>query len=303
MLIEKDSRRHIAKAIECEQEIKSYEVIEKLKGRVVIHSAVYDQVRKRFLDICGEINSVANTAGKGRSDFDINVLIAAEEITRKITNNKSRAVRKLAEQIKITFNNLRLLLRKYSANIEMVDPQLKNNADLADTLLSLEKAWDKGREFFLNRRELDMLVSLSELIEGLSEKYKEIQEKIESTEAEIFIIIPCLAILKSLDSNNSSLITMFCPPEIDNKKTKEQDSLNNIKTLYHELKLRNDRYDLYNVIEQALLDRPDSRINCLNIHKEEITKLLQDIKSVAIILQRNKPSEWNALLETAMGII
>jgi hypothetical protein len=301
MLIEKDSRRQIAKAIEYEQEIKSYEIMEKLKGRVVITSVTYDQLRKRFLEICGKINSIANIAGKGRDDFELSILNSAEKISRKITNNKSKAVRKLAKQIMISFNNLRQLLRKYSKNIDIVDPQLRNNSDLTDALLSLEKAWDKGKEFFLNPKEFDLLVSLSELIEGLSEKYREIKEKIESTDAEIFIIIPCLAILKSLDSNNSDLLNMYCPN--GDIKSKEQVALNDVKQMYQDLKKRNDTYELYNVIEQALIDKPIEKLTCINIQPAEINKLLQDIKRVAIVLQRNKPSEWNALMETAMGII
>lgn len=302
MLIEKDSRRHISKAIEIEQEIKSYEIREKLKGRVVIHSDVYERIRKKFLEVCSLINSVANTAGKGRDDLDINVIISAEEILRKITNNKSRAVRKLAEQIRQSFNNIRQLLQKYSKNIENVDPQLKNNTDLAEALYSFERAWEKGKEFFLNPKGLDLLVSLSELIEGLSEKYKEIQDKIESTDAEIFIIIPCMAILKSLDSNNNQLLNMYCP-EIGTENSKEQATLKNIKLIYKNLKEKNDKYELYNVIEQALLDKQNDRIKNMNISKEEIINLLHDIKRMAMLLQRSKPSEWNTLMETAMGII
>jgi hypothetical protein len=47
-------------------------------------------------------------------------------------------VRKLAEAIRKSFQGLRTLLRKYEENIEGVDPQLKNNADLVSALLEFE---------------------------------------------------------------------------------------------------------------------------------------------------------------------
>ena len=36
---------------------------------------------------------------------------------------------------------------------------------------------------------------------------------------------------------------------------------------------------------------------------EEIKKLVHEIKRSAILLQRSKPSDWNLLMETAMGIV
>jgi hypothetical protein len=47
-----------------------------------------------------EINAVANTLGKGRDDFKLDLLIKAEDIYRKVSPNQSGAVRKLADQIK-----------------------------------------------------------------------------------------------------------------------------------------------------------------------------------------------------------
>jgi hypothetical protein len=47
-------------------------------------------------------------------------------------------VRKLAEGIRKSFTGLRTLLRKYEENIEGVDPQLKNNADLVQALVDFE---------------------------------------------------------------------------------------------------------------------------------------------------------------------
>ena len=65
---------------------------------------------------------MANSEGKGRDDLSIDILVSAESAIRKVTNIQSSAVRKLAEAIKKSFNNLRSLMKGYKDNIEAVDP-------------------------------------------------------------------------------------------------------------------------------------------------------------------------------------
>jgi hypothetical protein len=57
-------------------------------------------------------------------------LLETEGILRRITRDQSKAIRILGEKIRGSFSSLRALFRKYDKNIEMVDPQLKNNSDL-----------------------------------------------------------------------------------------------------------------------------------------------------------------------------
>jgi hypothetical protein len=58
----------------------------------------------------------------GRDDLGNEILLAAEGIYRRISPAQSKAVRSLAERIKTTFVDFKLLLRKYDQNIEVVDP-------------------------------------------------------------------------------------------------------------------------------------------------------------------------------------
>jgi iron uptake system EfeUOB component EfeO/EfeM len=74
------------------------------------------------VQILGKINSVANPEGMGRDDLSNDILLAAEGIYRRISPAQSKAVRNLVERIKKTFNDLKMLLRKYEQNIEVVDP-------------------------------------------------------------------------------------------------------------------------------------------------------------------------------------
>lgn len=303
MLIEKDARRHIVKAIEAEKEIKIYEITEKLKGRVVIRSPAYDKLRSKFVGMCCQLNSIANTEGKGRDDFTIDILLAAEDTLRKVSSSKSKAVRKLAEHIKTSFINIRVLLRKYGSNIELVDPQLKNNPELTEALLAFEKSWEKGKYFLLNTEICDMLITFSQLIEGLIEKYKEIQEKIESMDTDIFMIIPSLTLLNNLDADSKSSECLFFT-ELG-ISTHDQETIVHLRDSYKRMKEQSDGFQLYNIIERAILDKKgtDEELTQLGLSKEDLEKLLQGIKKGAVTLQRSKPVEWNTLMETAMGII
>ena len=88
-----------------------------------------------------EINSVANPEGMGRDDLGSEILLAAEGIFRRISPTQSKAVRNLAERIKKAFADFKTLLRKYDQNIEVVDPQLKNNVELVEILVEFENSW------------------------------------------------------------------------------------------------------------------------------------------------------------------
>ena len=53
MLIEADARRFISDAIEIEKELKSMEIREKAKGRIVIESPDYTKKRGELASIMG----------------------------------------------------------------------------------------------------------------------------------------------------------------------------------------------------------------------------------------------------------
>jgi hypothetical protein len=171
MLIEADARRFITDCIEVEKELILIEVKEKSHCRIVLDCELYNKYRGKMVDQIGKINSVANIEGKGRDDLKVDILFAAEGITRRISSCRSRAVKQLAERIKSSFSSIRILMRRYEQNIEIVDPQLKNNSDLVDALVQFETSWEKGNTYFLNSKRCNQLMFFSELVESLTEKY------------------------------------------------------------------------------------------------------------------------------------
>ncbi len=157
------------------------------------------------------MNKVANYEGKGRDDFNIKILITAEGVIRKVSVNNSKSIRNIADGVKITFSKFRKLIEKYGENIETVDPQLKNNPELVECLFALETAWDKGKEFLLEQENYERLIFFSQLIEIICEKYKEFTELIESRDPSIFVSIPGLLILKSLENEDQGICFNYNP--------------------------------------------------------------------------------------------
>lgn len=301
MVIENDARSRIVKAIELDKEIQSFEIRERLKGKVVPNCVAYNELRRKLVDLCGNINSVANPEGKGRDDLTVDILVEAESISRRISNMESRAVRKLAEQIKKSFANFRLLLRKYQENIELVDPQLKNNTELVETLVQFENSWAKGKEFLLTTKMCRMLIHFSQITEGISEKYKDVQEKIEAADTEIFVLLPCLVVLNSLDGNDKGICDHYYPRI--KEPGQEQREYNLLREKYQRMKKKcKDGYKLYHVVEKALLEKLASAEESV-VALKDLKSLVHGIKSVGMEMQRNKPLEWNTLMETAMGQI
>lgn len=172
MLIEQDARRYIQEAIDIEKEITSAEVRERAKGKILVECTDFNKNRKKIVEVINKINAVANPDGKGRDDLQADILFQSEGICRRISSQQSKAVRKLAEGIRKSFQTLRALFRKYEENIEGVDPQLKNNQDLVNALVDFESFWEKGKAYFISPRKCKQLVHFTSVIEATSEKYK-----------------------------------------------------------------------------------------------------------------------------------
>ena len=176
MLIEADARRFITEAIETEKELTGIELREKSRGRIVVDHPEYNQKRSKVIQILGKINSVANPEGMGRDDLSNDILLAAEGIFRRVSPHQSKAVRVLAERIKKTFLDFRNLLKKYEQNIEVVDPQLKNNVELVEILVEFENTWTQGLTYFMDHKKCHQLIHFSSVIEATGEKHKSFSE-------------------------------------------------------------------------------------------------------------------------------
>ena len=287
MFIERDAKRYIYRGIELDQELKSYEILERIKGNTITNNPVYERVRKELVEIFCKINSVANYEGKGRDDLGVEILLAAENALQQ--NNRPIAIKKLALKIQDSFNKFRGIFRRYEQCVELIDPQLRNNRDLVQSLVQLEDTWTKGKFFFLDNDIMNLLIEFSHLVESLGERYEDVKEKIESMDADVFLIVPCMAILKSLKDKDEKIYT-FCDKPLDKVfeelKEKSKDITN----------------EAYPIIERGLLDKENKEEVLIKakLTKEQLKELINGIKKAAMMLQRNRPADWNLFMETAM---
>jgi hypothetical protein len=233
----------------------------------------------------------------------LEILISAEKALRKISDNKSKSVRHLAENIKNSFSAIRKLFQKYDDNIEIVDPQLKNNPELVECLTSFETTWERGKEYLLDVTKYNQLLFFSQMIEIICEKYKEISEQLESRDPSIFVWIPSLLILKSLEKEDKNICHEF-NPNMFNQENEEYTFLKNFKEkLYN---LVEDSYIGYNLLEKLILfedKKEETEKELLKyIDINSISDFTRRIKILSMQLQRVKPTDWNHFFDLAMNL-
>lgn len=223
---------------------------------------------------------------------------------RKISDNKSKSVRHLAENIKRSFNKIREILRKYEKNLDAIDPQLKNNSDLVDILIFYENSWEKGKHYLLNTDKYSQLLYFSQLVEVLCDKYKDIEEKLECRDPSIFIWLPSIIIIKSLESDDRGICKEFNPVMFneDDESGKLYNYIKNFKeNLYNIVK---DPYIAYNLLERIVLyEDIDKKQIEVYIEKYLIDDFEKKLKILSMQLQRIKPTEWNYFFDLAMNYI
>lgn len=223
---------------------------------------------------------------------------------RKVSDTKSKSVRKLAENIKKSFNKIREILKKFEKNLDAIDPQLKNNSDLVDILIFYENSWEKGKHYLINYENYSQLLYFSQLIDILCDKYKEIEEKLECRDPSIFIWLPSIIILKSLEKEDKGICKEFNPSMFNENEEngKIYKAIKDFKeNLYSTVK---DPYIAYNLLEKFLLFEDDK-----NIKKDleryiplyQIDDFDKKIKILSMQLQRLKPTDWNYFFDLAMN--
>jgi len=196
--------------------------------------------------------------------------------------------------------SFRLLLRKYDENIEIVDPQLKNNPDLVECLFNFESTWEKGKEFLLNSDKCRQLINFSQIIEILCEKYKELNEQIESRDPSVFVWIPSIVILKSIDRDDKGICMEF-NPNMFREEDESGKMFRELKNLYGLISTEfNDNYYLYNFLEKSILF---DDFNSETVNKKYLYQFDKTIKTLAMNLQRMKPTEWNNFIDLAMNFV
>ena len=308
--IEKQSRRYIFEGIELQKEMTQYETRANIRGKLLYNNTEYNNIRAKFVNLLANLNKVANIEGKGRDDLNVEILLKAESVLLTVSDGKSKGMRNLAMSIKQSLRSMRELFKKYEKNIEGIDPQLRNNPELADKLYDFETKWEKGKEYLLNKTKYSQLLFFSEMIEIVCEKYSHysIYDLIEDSDPSIFVSLPCILLLKAIDNEDKGI----CAEYIPNINNTNEDSgklfalIKQIKTKL--LKEIGDDYLSYNLLEKLILFDNTKEQNDIekevekHIDKEEIKEFKTSLINLSMHLQRYKPSEWNTFFELAMNV-
>ena len=106
----------------------------------------------------------------------------------------------------------------------------------------------------MDHKKCHQLIHFSSVIEATGEKHKAFAEQLDNREAEIFVIIPSLLILKSLEGDDKDICSFFNPDMFD-KNSSQGQQLVNLKKSYEIGRMKmGSSFDYYNLIEKCLLE-------------------------------------------------
>ena len=89
----------------------------------VYQNSHYNEKRQVPVNLLSSINSVANINGKGRDDLtDLDILRAAENLANELLVGQAQSIQTLADKIRQSVRCFRALLRRFSENLDGVDP-------------------------------------------------------------------------------------------------------------------------------------------------------------------------------------
>lgn len=221
-----------------------------------------------------------------------------------MTEQQSQGVRLLAEKIRTVFQKFRLLLRKYESNIELVDPQLRNNPDLVELLVEYESTWEKGKHYFLVPHKCKFLIHFSYIIEMTSEKYPLFREQLVNRDADMFLSIPCLLLLKGLDHEDKQMCEFFLP-QLLQETSKEHRLYRQLCHDFTDWKHKHKQnFGYYNVLERQIVGAQctPAEEQLMQSHPG-FADMLNKIKYLSMEMQRCSPIEWNSLLDAALSLM
>ena len=118
-------------------------------------------------------------------------------------------MRNVAEKIRESFNKVRGVLRDFGENISLVDPQLRNNAELVEALSEYEVYWEKGKRYFVEKRKESQILTLSTILEAAKEKHPSFKDLVEFSDPSVFWMIASVVVLNSLEGEDEGLAESF----------------------------------------------------------------------------------------------
>ena len=120
------------------------------------------------------------------------------------------------------------------------------------------------------------------MIEATAEKHRQFAEQLEQRDAEIFLNIPALLILKSLENDDKEICSSFYP-EMAEADTDTGRLVAGLKKQYGAIRRKYGSYELYNLMEKCLIEVALESSESESVAAMDLEKLLlRDIKGLAM---------------------
>ena len=169
-----------------------------------------------------------------------------------------------------------------------------------DILSEFESSWSQGLTYFMDGTRLSQLLHFSQVIEATVEKHSAFRAAVEERDSQIFMTIPALLILKSLEGEDKDICRLFYPDMYSETHGKSH-LVSDLKRLYTKLRRQYGRYELYNLMEKCVIDvQLTAKERELSESLELERLLLKDIRGLAMELSRSDPQEWNKFLDVVI---
>jgi len=284
MSIEDKARSWLVQAIRAESQLTMMEV----QNKRAIGTTEHLRLQQKFVKCLGKLNSVANTHGKGRDDFDADVLERATAVlenssqikpkTQEFANETAQA---LAKEVKDSFDAMRKYLREVSTCLECVDPHLCKNSGLVSRLVDVEESWELGSLYVQRELTLDALCDWVSQIKIAQSKSTDFRDMCENCDAEMFLVMPrmiWLCFLRSAGAQTDLMSTL-----IPNRfGTVADTELQGLCDRFQEI---SESYN-WETILQAAISGPTNKGDSLG-------SFMLGLESWSMELQRNSPKDWN----------
>jgi len=289
MGIEDKARSWLVQAIHCEAELTTFET----QQERFVGSQRHRDLQSQFVKCLGKLNSVANGQGKGKDNFDSEVLQRAQVVlqTCKCQSDSfaTETAHGLAMEVQESFEAMRRYLREVSTCLECVDPHLCKNGGLVARLVDVEESWDLGALYVQREKTLDALcdwVSQIKVAQRLSPSF---MAMCENCDVEMFLVMPrliWLCFLRNVDAQ-SELMSTLIPNRFGNGGCNVE--LMTLHKRYQEVQAC--------ITWEGLLEKAISGPSCKN---DTLDAFMLELERWSMELQRNSPKDWNQCSSVVM---
>ena len=101
IIIEDQAKKTILDTVYVEETLTQYQTNQKIRGKIFYHTEPdFHEARRKLCEKIAKLNSIANINGKGRDDLSYDILVAAENVLKKISDSQSKSLRTVAEKIR-----------------------------------------------------------------------------------------------------------------------------------------------------------------------------------------------------------